>query len=113
MSERKNTTIGTDLFTDDQLQLLKVTEKVLSKFKEATQTFSIDKSLSMPEVIPTIINLRGYMTRWLQNPPDFAIQGLCKAKPVYCLAGLRNFREGASNGSFLPSTLPWCPSQAL
>jgi hypothetical protein len=54
----------------------------------------------MPEVIPTIINLKGYVTRWLQNPPDFAIHGLCEATR-HCLAGLRNFREGASNGSFL------------
>jgi hypothetical protein len=70
---------GMDLFTDDQLQLLKDIEKVLSKFKEAMWTFSIDKSPSMPEVIPTIINLKGYVTRWLQNPPDFAVQGLCEA----------------------------------
>jgi hypothetical protein len=75
----KNSNLGTDLFTDDQLQLLKVVEKVLSKFEEATRTFSIDKSPSMPEVIPTIVNLKGYVTRWLQNPPDFAIQGLCEA----------------------------------
>jgi len=49
--------------------------KVFSKFEEATQAFSSNKSLSMPQVIPSLINLKGYLSRWLQNPPDFAIQG--------------------------------------
>jgi hypothetical protein len=68
-----------ELFTDSEVQVMKWIEKVLRKFDEATKLWSADKTVTMHDVIPTLMTLKWNLRRWKEVVDNLVIPGLCQA----------------------------------
>jgi hypothetical protein len=68
-----------ELFTDSEVQVMKWIAKVLSKSDEATKLWSADKTVTMQDVIPTLITLKWNLRRWKEVSDNLVIPGLCQA----------------------------------
>lgn len=63
--KEKSIDIGTSLFSESELDLLKKIEFMLAKFDEASKQMSADKIVTMPLVVSNLVNLRGWTERWI------------------------------------------------
>jgi hypothetical protein len=54
-------------------------EKVLCKFDEATKLWSADKTITMQDVIPTLMTLKWNLHKWKVVGDNIVIPGLCQA----------------------------------
>jgi len=79
--KEKGTQLGekVELFTDSEAKVLKWMEKVLAKFVRATKLLSGDKNLTVQDVIPTLMTLKGNFRRWKDAVGNLAIPGLYQA----------------------------------
>jgi len=79
--KEKGTDLGEkiELFSESDMEMLKWMEKVLAKFADATKLWSADKTVTMHDVIPTLMALKWNLRRWKDTVGNLVIPGLCQA----------------------------------